>query len=272
MRLQNITIDCDDPYPLVGFWAKVTDLAEDPENRNEPGDPEGLLVGPRPGPNLLFIKVPETSGANRLRLDLTPTDRSRDEEVERLLSLGATLVADHRQTDGEGWVLLADPEGNEFSVARRLADSSAHVATPATVGAPLLAAAAPQAAATTRPSWLRLPTGRPRGVGSATPFARVLARELRGRLAQLVRLALLLVEALIALRILLKVAGANPQAAFANLLYKVTSPLVGPFHPVFADHPVGGHPFEVGSLLAMAVYAAAAYVVLRLMRVFFASR
>ncbi len=78
---------------------------------------------------------------------------------------------------------------------------------------------------------------------------------------------LLVVEAVIALRVVLKVAGANQNAGFANLIYKVTSPLVGPFHPVFADHPVDGHPFEVGSLLAMAVYAAAAYLLLRLVRV-----
>jgi predicted enzyme related to lactoylglutathione lyase len=47
-----------------------------------------------------------------------PTDRTRDEEVERLLGIGATLVADHRRPDGQGWVVLADPEGNEFCVLR----------------------------------------------------------------------------------------------------------------------------------------------------------
>ena len=57
---------------------------------------------------------------NRVHLDLLPTNRSRDEEVERLLGLGATLVEDHRQADGVGWVTLADPEGNEFCVERSL--------------------------------------------------------------------------------------------------------------------------------------------------------
>jgi hypothetical protein len=57
---------------------------------------------------------------NRLHLDLSPVDRSRDEEVERLLALGATPV-DVGQTGDETWVVLADPEGNEFCVLRSLA-------------------------------------------------------------------------------------------------------------------------------------------------------
>jgi predicted enzyme related to lactoylglutathione lyase len=55
---------------------------------------------------------------NRMHLDLMPTQRSRDEEVSRLLSIGASLVEDHREPDGTGWVTLADPEGNEFCVER----------------------------------------------------------------------------------------------------------------------------------------------------------
>ena len=55
---------------------------------------------------------------NRMHLDLRPTERSRDEEVTRLLGIGASLVDDQRQADGTGWVVLADPEGNEFCVER----------------------------------------------------------------------------------------------------------------------------------------------------------
>ena len=55
---------------------------------------------------------------NRVHLDLVPTDRTRDQEVAWLLELGATTVADHRQPDGGGWVVLADPEGNEVCVER----------------------------------------------------------------------------------------------------------------------------------------------------------
>jgi predicted enzyme related to lactoylglutathione lyase len=53
-----------------------------------------------------------------VHLDLQPTIRSRDEEVTRLLGIGASLVDDQRRADGTGWVVLADPEGNEFCVER----------------------------------------------------------------------------------------------------------------------------------------------------------
>jgi hypothetical protein len=52
---------------------------------------------------------------NRLHLDLSPTDMGQDEEVRRLLGLGARH-ADVGQTGDESWVTLADPEGNEFCV------------------------------------------------------------------------------------------------------------------------------------------------------------
>jgi uncharacterized protein (TIGR03086 family) len=53
-----------------------------------------------------------------VHLDLVPLDRRRDEEVDRLLDLGARVVDDQRRPDGAGWVVLADPEGNEFCVER----------------------------------------------------------------------------------------------------------------------------------------------------------
>jgi predicted enzyme related to lactoylglutathione lyase len=77
------------------------------------------------GPEILFIQVPEgKAGKNRLHLDLQP-DIRRDEEVERLLGLGAALVDDQRRPDGTGWVVLADPEGNEFCVERSAAERAA---------------------------------------------------------------------------------------------------------------------------------------------------
>ena len=123
---RNITFDCADPYLLAGFWSQVTGYREDPENPNEPGDPEGYLAGPGGQPGLLFIKVPEPKAVkNRVHLDLVPTDRTRDEEVEGLLGIGATLVADHRRSDGMGWVVLADPEGNELCIERSAAERAA---------------------------------------------------------------------------------------------------------------------------------------------------
>jgi hypothetical protein len=125
-RPRNITFDCADPHALAVFWSQVTGYNEDPDNPNAPGDPEGLLVGPDGQPNLLFIAVPEPKTVkNRVHLDLEPDDRTRDQEVERLLGLGAALVADLRRPDGSGWVVLADPEGNEFCVERSPAERAA---------------------------------------------------------------------------------------------------------------------------------------------------
>jgi hypothetical protein len=62
---------------------------------------------------------------NRVHLDLIPTERTRDEEVTRLLGIGATLFEDHREPDGTGWVVLTDPEGNEFCVERSLREREA---------------------------------------------------------------------------------------------------------------------------------------------------
>ena len=68
---------------------------------------------------MLFIAVPERRhGKNRVHLDLVPTDRPRDEEVDRLLGLGGRPVDDRRQPDGIGWVVMADSEGNEFCIER----------------------------------------------------------------------------------------------------------------------------------------------------------
>ncbi len=66
---------------------------------------------------LLFIEVPDAKELkNRLHLDLRPRSGTRDEELQRLLALGASMLSDLRGTHGPGtgWVVLADPEGNEF--------------------------------------------------------------------------------------------------------------------------------------------------------------
>ena len=66
-------------------------------------------------PGLLFVPVPEEkAGKNRLHPDFRPVDQAA--EVERLLSLGARR-ADVGQRDAS-WVVLADPEGNEFCILR----------------------------------------------------------------------------------------------------------------------------------------------------------
>jgi predicted enzyme related to lactoylglutathione lyase len=115
-----ITFDCADAYTLAQFWSQVFERPlHDDDN---PGDPMALIEF-EAGPGVLFIGVPEgKSVKNRLHLDVMPTDRTRDEEVQRLLGVGATLYEDHRRDDGTGWVTMLDPEGNEFCVERSRAE------------------------------------------------------------------------------------------------------------------------------------------------------
>ena len=118
-RVQHTTFDCADVWAVAGFWRELTGYVDDPDDPNQPGDTEVLLIPAGGGPGLLFAPVPEGKTVkNRLHLCMTPVDRTRDEEVAHLLTLGATQVSDQRTEDGAGWVVLADPEGNEFCVLR----------------------------------------------------------------------------------------------------------------------------------------------------------
>ncbi|MEU5154617.1 VOC family protein [Glycomyces sp. NPDC021274] len=122
-KIGQVTFDCQDGYALAKFWSEVTGYTEHPKYANAP-DHEENFIGPDGGnPGLLFINVPDGPKRvkNRLHLDLVP-DTTRDEEVERLLGLGATLHEDHRKEDGTGWVTMLDPEGNEFCVERSEAE------------------------------------------------------------------------------------------------------------------------------------------------------
>ena len=111
-RLSEICIDCADPRPLAEFWAAVLGWTMDDDEGPEVelSDPEGQRA------SLLFLPVPESKSVkNRLHIDVSPRDREQAEEVDRILALGATR-ADVGQTGDESWVVLADPEGNEFCV------------------------------------------------------------------------------------------------------------------------------------------------------------
>jgi hypothetical protein len=118
LSIRHITFDCtSDPYDLGLFWSRLLErpLADD----DKPGDPEAVLADPDGGPTLLFVRVPEgKSVKNRIHFDLEPKGRTRAEEVERALALGARQLFDRTRPDGGGWVVLADPEGNEFCVER----------------------------------------------------------------------------------------------------------------------------------------------------------
>jgi len=120
--INHITFDSHDPYGQAAWWCEVLGVAMDPEDH--PGDPEAIVTLPT-GPSVLFVRVPEGKAVkNRVHLDLTP-ESTRDEEVVRLLRLGATQVVDHRRSDGTGWVTIADPEGNELCVERSAAERAA---------------------------------------------------------------------------------------------------------------------------------------------------
>jgi hypothetical protein len=119
-KFTELAIDCADPHGLARFWCavlgyEVQDFADGVVTIGSPAVPEGKLrPGPVP-PTLTFAQVPEGKAVkNRLHLDVNPTDTEQDEEVRRLLGLGARR-ADVGQGD-ESWVVLADPEGNEFCV------------------------------------------------------------------------------------------------------------------------------------------------------------
>ncbi|MFG2993755.1 VOC family protein [Streptomyces sp. NPDC048257] len=117
--VRHITFDALDPYRTAEFWSAVTGFPIHPDDVE--GDDEVLLEPGQPGvPGLLFIRVPDTKSVkNRVHLDIQPPSGTRDETVERLIGLGAKLVDDRRDADGvAGWVVLADPEGNELCIER----------------------------------------------------------------------------------------------------------------------------------------------------------
>lgn len=124
IRIQHITVDSHRPYELAQFWSTVTGWPISDED--EPDSDEVLIEPPDKAlPELLFVTVPDDKTVkNRVHLDLVPLTATRDEEVERVLGAGATLVDDQRVPDGRGWVVLADPEGNEFCIERSQAERS----------------------------------------------------------------------------------------------------------------------------------------------------
>ena len=126
--VSHTTVDCADAYRLSEWWKQVLGYADIEGDPNLPGHEECMIRSAETGHQLLFIEVPDVKQVkNRVHLDLRPVDRTRDEEVARLLSVGATQVADQREIrgDGTGWVVLADPEGNEFCILRSDAERGA---------------------------------------------------------------------------------------------------------------------------------------------------
>jgi catechol 2,3-dioxygenase-like lactoylglutathione lyase family enzyme len=118
LRWQSICIDTPDPAPLARWWADLLGW------RITFDEPDEVVLEPPAGsvadgvsPDILFVKVPEGKAVkNRLHIDLRPEDQAA--EVARAEAMGATRI-----DIGQGeptWVVLADPEGNEFCILRAL--------------------------------------------------------------------------------------------------------------------------------------------------------
>lgn len=108
-RWENLVVDAHDPARLARWWAEALGYQIVHE---APGEVE-IRQSPDRLPGLVFVPVPESKQLkNRLHLDLRPADQAA--EVERLVDMGARRV-DLDQGD-VAWMVLADPEGNEFCV------------------------------------------------------------------------------------------------------------------------------------------------------------
>jgi hypothetical protein len=119
--ISHTTIDCRNAYELSEWWKPVLGYADMEGDPNEPGHEECMIRDPETGHQVLFIQVPDTKQVkNRIHFDLMPREGTRDQELARLLEHGATEVHDLRGQwgPGTGWVVLADPEGNEFCILR----------------------------------------------------------------------------------------------------------------------------------------------------------
>jgi predicted enzyme related to lactoylglutathione lyase len=124
LEIHEITFDARDPRALAAFWGALLEREIRPGDM--PQDDSVLVVATAGQPGLLFLRVPEEKMAkNRIHFDLWPTSTKRDEQVGRAIDLGAVVLDDRRRQDGTGWVVFADPEGNEFCVGRSSAERAA---------------------------------------------------------------------------------------------------------------------------------------------------
>lgn len=117
--VSHTSVDCHDAYALSEWWRVALGYEMDPSDPNEPGHDECWIQDPATGHALLFLEVPdEELPAKRIHFDVRPRERTQADEVAWLVDHGAVEVADRRDIHGPdtGWVILADPEGNQFCV------------------------------------------------------------------------------------------------------------------------------------------------------------
>lgn len=126
--VSHTSVDCANAYELSEWWRTLLGYEMVADDPNEPGHEECMILDPATGHRILFIEVPERKEVkNRLHFDLVPRSGTRDEEIERVLAAGATMVNDLRGHwgPGTGWAVLADPEGNELCILRTQAERDA---------------------------------------------------------------------------------------------------------------------------------------------------
>ena len=112
-RVICLAVDCHDTAAMTEFWCAALSY-EVVKRWTDSRGTEYVEIGHGDAPMLLFQPVPEPKAAkNRLHLDIAPRTGTQQSEVERLVSLGASVVADEPDLH---WVVLHDPEGNEFCV------------------------------------------------------------------------------------------------------------------------------------------------------------
>jgi predicted enzyme related to lactoylglutathione lyase len=114
VRLHHIVIDTYDLPALARFWTQALGWPVLSERERE------IVIGPDVNAPVGICFKPVTDAKtvkNRVHVDLTTSAEDRDQEIERLIGLGARRV-DVGQTGKESWTVLADPEGNEFCVVR----------------------------------------------------------------------------------------------------------------------------------------------------------
>jgi predicted enzyme related to lactoylglutathione lyase len=124
-RISALALDAQDPVRVAEFWCQVLGWVVHER------DPDGFVTiapaGARPGtgdPTIDVAPVPDSKTVkNRLHLDLRADGTTRDEELDRLLALGARRV-DVGQGPDVSWVVLADPEGNEFCLLQRTVEEA----------------------------------------------------------------------------------------------------------------------------------------------------
>jgi catechol 2,3-dioxygenase-like lactoylglutathione lyase family enzyme len=114
-KFTELVIDCADTERVAAFWAQV--LGYEVLDRQDGVVEIGAALGVYP--TLVFAPVPEPKTVkDRIHIDVNAVGTDQATELERLLALGARHV-DVGQGDDVTWIVLADPEGNEFCLLRR---------------------------------------------------------------------------------------------------------------------------------------------------------